>query len=455
MENQQAKQLAEEKISKLLIKFSVPAIIGMLVNALYNVVDRIFVGNMVGYEGLAGITICFPPMLVLMSFGMLIGLGGTALVSIRLGQKKTEEAEKILGNALTMLLWLCTGLMLLGLIFIDPILKVCGASAAILPVAKSYLRIILWCSIFQHVGFSMNTFIRAEGNPKIAMYTMLIGALLNTILDPIFIGYFKLGVVGAAWATVISMMASAAWVLYYYISGKSILRLHFHNMKIDWSIVKEILIIGMAPFAMQLASSLINVILNNSLVKYGGDIAVSAMGIVNSFIMFLIVPIFGINQGAQPIIGYNYGANQFKRVKKTLTLAIAAATVISIIGFLIVELFPKYCVMLFCRDNEELLQLTSRALRIVMALMPIVGYQMVSSNYFQAVGKPKQAMFLSLSRQVIFLIPALLILPRFLQLDGVFWASPAADILSAIVTAIWIAYEMKHLDDKHAATINE
>lgn len=443
------KQLGEAKISKLLIKFSVPAVVGMMVNALYNVVDRIFVGHGVGFQGLAGITICFPIMLVMMAFGMLIGLGATALVSIRLGEQKFKEAEQILGNAMTLIVFLSVTLALFGLGFMDTLLRWCGASEAILPVARDYLRIILWGSVFQQIGFGMNNLIRAEGNPKIAMFTMLIGAALNTILDPVFIFVLDMGVAGAAWATIISQLVSAVWVLWYYLGGQSSLKLHLRNLKLHGEIVGKILALGSAPFAMQIAASAINIVLNNSLVKYGGDMSVSAMGIVHSFITLLIMPVFGINQGSQPIIGYNYGARKFDRVKRTLKLAVMVATVITSTGYIITRVFPEQVVSLFSSGDPELLQLATRALFINMFFMPVIGFQIVSSNYFQAVGKPKHAMFLSLSRQVVLLIPALLILPRYFGLDGVFMAGPAGDLGSSILTGFWIWFEMKRLDAKH------
>jgi putative MATE family efflux protein len=443
-----SKQLGEEKVSKLLIKFSIPAITGMLVNALYNVVDRIFVGQGVGKNAIAGITIGFPLMIVMMAFGMLVGIGATSLVSIRLGEHKKTEAERIFGNALTLLIGISVLLTFLGLVFMDPLLVAFGASKQILPYAKDYFRIILYGGVFQGIGFGLNNCIRAEGNPKIAMFTMLIGAITNTILDPLFIFTFKMGIAGAAWATIISMAVSAFWVLYYYLSGQSSLKLHWANLKLQPQVVWKIFAIGSAPFAMQLAASGITLVLNWSLVSYGGDLAISAMGIVNSILMLILMPVFGINQGAQPIIGYNYGARQFDRVKKALKLAALAATLVTTLGFIMVELFPHAIILLFNRE-KDLVNLGADALRKFLVLLPVIGFQIVGANYFQAVGKPKQAMTLSLSRQVLFLLPALLLLPRIHGLQGVFWAGPVADLLSSVVTGLWLFYELKHLDRRH------
>jgi len=440
-----SKQLGEEKIGKLLLTFSVPAIVGMLVNALYNIVDRIFVGRGVGALAIAGITISFPIMLILMAFGMLVGLGATSLISIRLGQNKQEDAEQIMGNAMILLIVLMLGTTVVGLAFLEPLLRVFGASADVMPYAKDYLRIILIGAVFQGIGFGMNNFIRAEGSPKIAMLTMLIGAILNTILDPIFIYIFKWGIQGAALATVISQAASSIWVLSHFLGGKSILKVQKQNLRLKMDVVLSIFSIGFAPFMMQLAASVVNGVMNNQLVEFGGDMAISAMGIITSVSTLILMPIFGINQGSQPIIGFNYGAKKYDRVKKALKYASLAATAIVVLGFFLVRFFPVQLITLFAQGNDELIDIGTNGLRIFFAVLPIIGFQIVSSNYFQAVGKPKQAAILSLSRQVLFLIPALLILPRYFELNGVWMATPIADALSSIVTGIWVMFEMKNL----------
>ena len=444
-----SKQLGEGKISSLLLKFSIPAVTGMLVNALYNVVDTIFVGNGVGPLGIAGLTIGFPIMLVIMGFAMLVGIGATSLISIRLGQQKKEEAELIVGNAMILLILLSIAISLAGLIFINPILQLFGASEAVLPYAKDYLSIILWGAVFQSIGFGMNNFIRAEGSPHTAMYTMLIGAILNTILDPLFIFGFGWGVKGAAIATILSQAVSMIWVLYYFFGKKSLLKIHLKNLKLKAQVVSGIFAIGAAPFAMQIAASVLTTILNKSLGIYGGDLAISGMGIVNRITMLVLMPVFGINQGAQPIIGYNYGAGKFDRVKKALILAISAATVVTVAGFAATRLFPGELIKLFNQD-PVLIAFGIKALYIYLFFLPVIGFQVVGANYFQAVGKPKQAAFLSLSRQVVLLIPALLILPKFFGLDGVLMAGPFSDIVSSVITGIWLFVELKHLDRKHS-----
>lgn len=449
----QSKQLGEEKVSKLLVKFSIPAIVGMLVNALYNVVDRIFIGNSdVGTLGIAGITVGLPIMLVIMAFGMLIGIGANSLISIRLGEQKKHEAELILGNAATLLVVISLFISISGLIFIEPVLRIFGASEAVLPYAKEYMSIILLGTVIQNLGFGMNNFIRAEGNPKIAMLTMLIGAIINTILDPIFIFVFSMGIKGAAIATVLSQVASTSWVLYHFLGGGSTLKLHKKNLKLDPHIAKKIIALGMAPFLMQLAASVLNAIMNKSLNIYGGDVAVSGMGVVSSITMLILMPIFGINQGSQPIIGYNYGARRFDRVKEALKLAVLAATGVACLGFLMTRLFPAQLVGAFNKTDMELLNFGVKAMGIFLMFLPIIGFQIVSSNYFQAIGKPKHSAFLSLSRQVLILIPALLLLPRFFGLNGLLMAGPTSDITSSIITGIFLFRELKHLDAKHEAT---
>lgn len=444
-----SKLLEKEKVHKLLIKFSVPAIVGMLVNALYNVVDRIFVGNGIGSLGIAGITIVFPMMLFIMACGMLIGLGANSLVSIRLGQQKKEEAERIVGHAFTLLILVSLVITATGLIFLDPILKMLGASPAVMPFAKDYSRIILIGTVFQSIGFGMNNFIRAEGRPKTAMITMLIGALINTVLDPLFIFVFQWGITGAALATIIAQMLSAVWVLRFFFSSESMLKIKPENLRLQPEIVGQIAAMGSAPFAMQMAASVLNIIMNVSLTTYGGDTAVSGMGVVNSVAVLFLMPIFGINQGLQPIIGYNYGARRFDRVKEALKLGIIYATAIVSFGFAVTRLFPREIIMLFNSRDVELVSFGSKAVSIFLIFLPIIGFQIVSANYFQAVGKPKHAAFLSLSRQVLVLIPALLILPLFWGITGVLAAGPVSDLISSLITGAFIFRELKSLSVMH------
>jgi len=444
--DERSRQLSEEKVWKLLFRFSLPAIVGMVVNALYNVVDRIFIGQGVGSEALAGITIGFPIMLVLMALGMLVGVGGAALVSIKLGEQKKNEAELILGNSVLLLIGVTLLVSVVGLIFLDSILVQFGASAEVLPYAREYLRIILAGAIFQAIGFGMNNFIRAEGNPNIAMKTMLIGAVVNIILDPLFIFVFGWGIRGAAYATIIAQAVSSIWVLAYFLRQKSLLRISLENMKLNIPIIKRIVAIGSAPCAMQIGSSVVIIIFNKQLSIYGGDIAISALGILHSITMFVLMPIIGINQGSQPIIGYNYGAKRYDRVKDTLKSSIFAATGIVIIGFIITRIYPHSLIYLFNKDDAELLRIGTEGIKIFLLALPIIGFQIVGANYFMAVGKPKKSMFLSLSRQVIVLIPMLLILPRYYGLFGIWLAVPVSDTIAFVLTAVFLIKEVKQLN---------
>lgn len=440
-QKERSKLLGEESIGKLLIKFSVPAIIGMVVNALYNIVDRIFIGNGVDGRAIGGIYVGMPISLILMAFAMLIGIGGNTLVSIRLGQNRKEDADRIAGNAVILLGIISSVIAILGLIFLEPLLRSFGASESNLGYAMDYLRIILIGAPFQAIGFGMNNFIRGEGSPKIAMMTMLIGAILNTILDPIFIFVFNMGVQGAALATIIAQAVSAIWVMRYFLGGKSVLTIKKEYLKLKWSIFIEIISIGFSPFAMQLAASMVTVILNTNLQKYGGDLATSSMGIISSVAMLILMPIFGINQGAQPIIGFNYGAKKYDRVKKTLKYAIIGATTITISGFILTQAFPVKIVELFIsdvNDLEEILGIAVPGLKTYMFMLPIIGFQVVSAAFFQATGKPKHSAFLSLSRQVLVLIPALILLPKFFGLRGVWLAGPIADFISSVITGVFL-----------------
>ncbi|NEZ46932.1 MATE family efflux transporter [Clostridium niameyense] len=446
------KQLETEKVQKLLIKFSIPAITGMLVNAFYNIIDRAYIGHIKGVGSLAitGVGLTLPIMTIIMAFGMLIGLGAAAIISIKLGQHKKEDAEKILGNAFILLCIIMILITIIGLMFINPILRSFGSSEVTFNFAKEYITIILLGSITNALGFGLNNCIRAEGNPKMAMVTMLLGAILNLILDPIFIFTLNMGIKGAAIATVISQTANTIWVLRYFTGSRSSLKLKKENFKLEKKIFLEIISIGMAPFAVQLAASVVTVVSNNALKATGGDLAIGAMTIVNSVSLVFLMPIFGINQGAQPIIGYNYGAKQYKRVKETLIIAICSATVIVTLGFCIIRIFPTYIIRIFNGD-AEMIKVGTNGLKTFLCMLPIIGFQIVSSNYFQAIGKAKIAVVLSLLRQVIILIPMLLILPKIFGLNGVWMSAPVADLVSSIVTAVFLLREMKKLDKAHNA----
>ena len=446
----QTKELGTESIGKLLYKFSIPAITAMIVSSLYNIVDRMYIGHIkgVGAYALSGIAITFPISVIIMAFGMLVGLGACSVVSIRLGEKNKEAADNILGNALILITLISLVIGLLGVLFLNRLLILFGASANTIPYAKAFIQIILLGSVFQNIGFGLNNIIRAEGNPKMAMLTMVFGAIINIILDPILIFGFNMGIQGAAIATIISQAFNTLWVLKYFTfkNSGSVLKIKKVNLKLNKYIIKDIFAIGMAPFSMQIASSLVIILYNKGLYIYGGDLAIAAMGILTSISTLIFMPIFGISQGIQPIIGYNYGAKLYPRVLKVLKLGITFGTFIAIIGFIAVRLFSKQLIGVFVGNNPALINLGARGLRIDLMVLPILGFQILGASYFQAINEAKTSMILSILRQVIVLIPLILILPLFFKLDGLWLSQPCADVIATILTAFFLYRSIKNLD---------
>ena len=440
-------ELGEAKIGKLMLKYFIPAFIGVFVNALYNIVDRIFIGQGVGAEALSGISIIFPVMLIMMAFGMLIGIGTGVYVSINLGRKDIDGAEKTLGTGFFLMITVSAIIMIVTYLLKEPILRSFGANEETFQYANDYLNIILGGTAFMVIGFSLNNVIRSEGNAKIAMTSMILSSVVNIILDPIFIFWFDMGVKGAAYATVISMFVLMIWVLYHFKSKRSVVKLRNINIRVDKKILFQIVAIGMAPFTMQIANSFVQGLLNKKLIIYGGDLAVGAMGIINSVVTLFIMAIVAINMAAQPIIGYNFGAKSVDRIKETLRISIIAATVIAVVAFVIIEAFPGAIINLFNNDSEELYSITVRGIRLILLALPIVGFQVVASNFFQAVGKAKLAMFATLFRQIIGLIPLLIILPGFWGIDGIWLSYPIADTMSAIAVGFILWREWKRLPE--------
>lgn len=442
-------RLGEEKITNLLVSFSVPAMVGMVVNSLYNIIDRMYIGNAsdLGSLGLAGITISFPITLIIMALASLFGIGGSTMFSIKLGEGKPEESQKYLGNAVTLIITSSIIYAAIGFIFLEPILTLLGSSTEVMPYAVEYMRIVLWGAILQCLSMGLNNFVRADGNPKIAMITMFLGAGFNIIFDPVFIYIFKWGMTGAALATVGGQLLTTVWILSYFAGKRCSIKLKLDKMKPELPLIKRIMQTGTPSFLRQFCNSILNVTLNKSLILYGGDIAVSGMGIINSIQTFMLMAIFGINQGAQPIIGYNFGANKTHRVKEALKWAITAATAITLIGWLITRLFPEALIKMFNSDNELILFGTN-ALKIWFLCLPIVGFQVVGASYFQAVGKAKASTFLTLMRQLIILIPAVMILPKTFGLNGILYAAPLSDLLSSVITGIWLWVELKYLNSR-------
>lgn len=443
--------LGKEKIGKLLLKYSVPAIIGMLVNALYNVVDRIFIGNIPGVGSLAitGVGVTLPITTIILGFSMLVGVGATTTISIRLGQGKREEAEKVIGNVITLSSIIAIVLTIIGLVFGELILSKFGASESTMQYAKDYIYIILIGNIFNMVAFTLNNTIRGDGNPKLAATIMIIGCLTNIVLDAVLIFVFNLGIQGAAIATVISQLITALIGLRYYVSGKSNLKFVKSTLKLDKAIVSKILAIGAAPFAMQIAASLVQVIANNVLSTYGTDMAIGAMATISSVSLMCLMPIFGINQGAQPIIGFNYGARQVDRAQKAYKISLIVATIILCVAFVLVQSFPETIIGIFNKD-PKFMDISIKGLRIYLLMLPIVGISITGSNYIQSIGEAKTAMFLSLLRQVILLIPFILILPRLFNLgvNGVWIAQPLSDVISSVITVVILLKTMRRMNSE-------
>jgi putative MATE family efflux protein len=446
--------LAHEKIGRLLFKLSVPAIIGMMVQGLYNLVDTIFVGQFTGTLGIGGITIAFPIQMIMMGIGMTIGIGGASLISRRMGERDREGASLTLGNMVS--LSLITGIlcMVAGLAFMDPLLRLFGATELLMPNAEAYILVILIGSPVITFSMVASSSARAEGNAKVAMNTMLIGAILNIALDPVFIIVLNLGVRGAAIATVLSITASCIFLLRYYLSGKSEVSFNLHHMRLKIGIIRQIFAIGVSDFARTAAMSMTTALFNNILrglgegLPMGGELPIATFGVIFRVISFVFMPMIGIAQGAQPILGFNFGARQFQRVKKSLSLAVKSTTAISVAGFLVFFIFPSQILRIFSSD-PDLLDLGKDAMRMLVIGLPLVGYQNIGTSLFQAIGKAKPAVFLAMSRQVLFLIPMVIILSRILGLTGVWISFPSADVVSFIVTIIMVTYEMRRLTHRH------
>ncbi len=436
--------LGVEKIGKLLLQYSVPAIVATAAASIYNIIDRIFIGQGVGALAISGLAITFPLMNITAAFGAMVGVGASSMVSIRLGQNNKQSATQILGNALMLNVILGIAVSIITLIFLDPILFALGASDNTLSYAKEFMEIILLGNVFCQVYLGLNSIMRASGYPTKAMITSLVTVVINAILAPLFIFVFKWGIRGAALATVCAQIAGSLLVILHFTKRNSFLRFLPGCLKLKIEIIKDIISIGMSNFLMLIAGSAVISIINLSLSKYGGDYAVGAYGIINSIGNLGVMIVIGFNQGMQPIVGYNYGACNIARVIRAFRLTILFATCVTSCLFLLAEIFPSAIASAFTTDNK-LIELTTIGMRLNLLMFSIVGFQMVTSNFFQSIGKAKISIFLSVSRQVLFLIPALLILPHFLGLNGVWLGSPTADITSSILTFIVLKWQIKKI----------
>ncbi|MGD9612477.1 MAG: MATE family efflux transporter [Kiritimatiellia bacterium] len=441
-----ADRMGTDRIGPLLVRYSVPAIVGMLVNALYNVVDRMFIGYGVGPQGIAGVTISFPLMMAMVSFSILVGVGANTLFSIRMGEGRRDEAERILGNAFGLLFFVPLAASLVGLAYLDPLLRLMGAGDALLPYARDYARVVLYGIALSTTGHGLSHFIRSDGRPKIAMAAMLIGAGANAILDPLFIFGFGWGMKGAAWATVIAQGLSFAWCFGYFLLPGAGTRLRRRCLRLEFRrIVGPLLAIGFAPFAMNLANSLLNLILNRRLQAYGGDAAIATMGILAAYMSVIFMPIFGLGQGAQPLMGYNYGARRYGRVRRLFWTSAAAATAIMVCGWGLSQLFPVQILRLFVAADSELIPLGTQALRIFSLAFPIIGFPIMGGQFFQAIGKPVPATLIALSRQILLFIPFLLVFPLFWGLPGIYAAAPASDVLTTLIALPLVLRQLREL----------
>ncbi|KHE71610.1 MATE family efflux transporter [Halobacillus sp. BBL2006] len=434
---QQSQRLGTQPIPKLLANLSIPAMIGMFVMALYNVIDTLFIARGVGILGVSGVSIGFPVMMIMMAISAAVGIGGASVISRRLGENKSEEANQVFGNILFTIIIISAAGVIGAFAFLEPMLKLFGATENILPYAKDYLFPIMLGSVFFSFAFTTNSIIRSEGNSRFAMITMIIPAVLNIILDPIFIFGLDMGVQGASVATVISQASVSIVVLYYFLKGKSSLQLYAVYLRPKFKVLKEVISIGMPAFIRQVSGSGMMIAINLMLIKFGGEFEVGVFGIVQKLSMFTIMPMIGVLQGMQPIIGYNYGAKQYDRLKETILLGMKVVTIISAGIFVLMMAFPEGLMHIFTGD-ETTIETGAHAMRIMFALAILIGAQVVSGGLYQALGMAKPALILSMARQVLFLIPLVLILPYFFGVTGVWLAFPISDLLSFILSIVFL-----------------
>ena len=442
-------ELGTERIRKLLMQYAVPAVVAMTASSLYNMVDSIFIGHGVGPLAISGLALTFPLMNLAAAFGSLVGVGAATLISMRLGQRDYATAQRVLGNVVMLNLLLGVGFGLVALLFLDPILYFFGASDATIGYAREYMTVILLGNVITHMYLGLNSVLRASGHPRKAMYATINTVVINTVLDPIFIYGFGWGICGAAIATVLAQIISLVWQ-FRLLSDRSEL-IHFRRgiYRLRRRIVRDVLAIGMSPFLMNLTACFIVILINKGLKTYGGDLMIGAYGIVNRLAFVFVMIVMGVNQGMQPIAGYNFGARQYDRVLRVLKLTIVCAVGITTAGFLVGEFAPRLAVSLFTSD-EELIRLSVEGMRIVFVFFPIIGFQMVATNFFQSIGMAGKAIFMSLSRQLLFLMPGLLFLPRFFEVStpwdgswGVWCAMPLSDFLATVVAFFMLTHQLR------------
>lgn len=434
--------LGSEPIGRLLTQYAIPAIIAMTASSLYNMADSIFIGHGVGALAISGLALTFPLMNLAAAFGSLVGVGASTLVSVKLGQKDYDGANHILGNVLVLNVLLGVGFTLVFWLLLDPILYFFGASEQTIGYARDYMRIILLGNVITHMYLGLNSVLRSSGFPKMAMYATLSSVIINCVLNPLFIFVFNWGIQGSAWATVISQAISLTGQLIHFSKPTQLLHFRKGIYRLRTEIIQAILSIGLSPFLMNLCSCMIVILINRGLKEHGGDMAIGAYGIVNRIAFLFVMIIMGFNQGMQPIAGYNFGAKLYHRVTEVTRLTMRWAVGVASVGFLLCQLTPEVIIGLFTTD-QELIDIASKGLHIVFAVYPIVGFQMVATNFFMSIGMSRKAIFLSLTRQLIFLIPCLIILPPLMGQIGVWISIPVADVMAASVTAFMLIRQFK------------
>jgi putative MATE family efflux protein len=425
-----------------------PAIVAMTASSLYHVIDSIFIGQGVGPLAISGLALTFPFMNLTAAFGAAVGVGASTCISVKLGQKDYSTAQKILGNTVVLNLIIGISLSIICIAFLDPILYFFGASENTIPYARDYMLIILLGNVFSHMFFGMNAILRTAGKPRHAMYATIFTVVMNVILAPLFIYTFDMGIAGAAYATILSQVMALVWQMKLLTDKRELLHIRGGTFGLEKSIVQNILGIGMSPFAMNVCACVVVIFVNKGLHEYGGDLSLGAYGIANRMAFIFVMITMGINQGMQPIAGYNFGAQRMDRLMQVLKYSIIAATVVTTTGFLVAELVPTLCARLFTSD-ATLIGMSATAIRIIMVTFPIVGFQMVITNFFQSIGKAKISMFLSLSRQMLFLLPLLITLPLWFGVDGIWWAMPISDTIAALVTLVLMTTYMKRFRRKY------
>lgn len=448
--------LGTDSLGKLLFRYAMPAIIAQVAASLYNIVDSIFVGQGVGPLAITGLALTMPMMNLTAAFGAMVGAGSAALTSIRLGQGNKPAAENILGNVVLLNVVLGVVLMLFGLYYLDDLLYFFGASEQTIPYAREYMRIILYGNVITHMFHGLNCMLRVAGYPNKAMVITIISVALNAVLDAVFILWLKWGIAGSAWATVISQLVSLAIQLAHFSRPDSFLRFRSGIFKFRWDIVKGIIGVGMAPFMIQSCACVVVILVNTKLREYGGDLSIGAYGIANRVAFLFTMVVMGLTQGMQPIVGYNYGARKYDRVMRTLWMTVGWAVATTTFGFLVCEVFPYQVVRMFVSedgtgDATTLIEASARGLRLLVMMLPIVGFNIVAGNFFQHIGKPKRAIILSVSRQLLFIVPLLFVLPPVFDVDGVWYAIPIADFASTVLAAVLLWLQLRKLKQNPSA----